>query len=164
MTTYAITGHTAGIGKRLYERLSPSAIGFSLSSGYDITNINDRKRIILESKNCDVFINNATAGFGQTLLFLELFQEWKNNPNKTIINVGSRIAEIKMLPPNRQELLKYQAEKLILKEMSDRVIGLCKVKYRWFGYVGTEKILKKYPHFTEADYITEDQAADIILS
>lgn len=164
MTTYAITGHTAGIGKRLYERLSPGAIGFSLSSGYDITNINDRKRIILESKNCDVFINNATAEFGQTLLFLELFQEWKNNPNKTIINVGSRIAEIKMLPPNRQELLKYQAEKLILKEMSDKVIGLCKVKYRWFGYVGTEKILKKYPNFTEADYITEDQAADIILS
>jgi hypothetical protein len=164
MTIYTITGHTAGIGKRLYERLSPDAIGFSLSSGYDITDINDRKRIILETRNCDVFINNATAGFGQTLLFLELFQEWKNDPTKTIINVGSRITEIKILPPNRQELLKYQAEKLILKEMSDRVIGLCKVKYRWFGYVGTEKILKKYPNFTEADYITEDQAADIILS
>ena len=29
--------------------------------------------------------------------------------------------------------------------------------------VGDEKILKKYPHFTATDYITEDRAADIIL-
>jgi hypothetical protein len=160
---YAITGHTAGIGKKLHERLYPNVIGFSLSTGYDITDINDRKKIITESRDCDVFVNNATSEFGQTLLFLELFQEWKNNPNKTIINVGSRIAEIKTLPPNRQDLLKYQAEKLILKEMSSRVVGQCKVKYKWFAYVGTEKILKKYSHFTESDYITEDQAVDIIL-
>jgi hypothetical protein len=160
---YAITGHTAGIGRKLFERLSPNVIGFSLSSGYDITNINDRKKIITESKDCDVFINNATAEFAQTLLFLELFNEWKDQ-DKTIINVGSRIAEITVLPRDRQDLLKYQAEKLILKEMNNRVYGRCKVKYKWFGYVGTEKILKKYPHFTPTDYITEDQAADIILS
>jgi hypothetical protein len=163
MTTYAITGHTAGIGKRLYERLTPDAIGFSLSTGYDITNITDRRRIIEESYDCDVFINNATSEFGQTLLFLEIFHEWKDK-NKTIINVGSRIADIKLLPKDRQDLLKYQAEKLILKEMSNRVSGICRVKYKWFAYVGTEKILKKYPHFTTTDYITEDQAANIILS
>jgi hypothetical protein len=144
--------------------LSTSAIGFSLSTGYDITVPSDRQRIIAESKDCDVFINNAHAGFSQTLLFLELFQEWKFNPNKTIINVGSRVAEIKVLPHNRQDLLPYQAEKLILKEMTSRVAGVCKVKYKWFAYVGTEKILKKYPHFTKSDYITEDQAVDIILS
>jgi hypothetical protein len=160
---YSITGHTAGIGKRLYERLSPDAIGFSLSSGYDITDINDRKKIITESRDCNVFVNNATSEFGQTLLFLELFREWCNDPDKTIINVGSRIAELNTLPFDKQDLLKYQAEKLILKEMSSRVVGRCKVKYKWFAYVGTEKILKKYPHFTESDYITEDRAVDIIL-
>ena len=160
----AITGHTQGIGKRAYDRLCPDIIGFSRSNGYDITNSNDRKRIIEESKNCDIFINNANAEFGQTLLFLELFNSWRYQ-NKIIINVGSRIAEIKTLPDNRQELLKYQAEKLILKEMSIRVHSpVCKVKYRWFGYVGTEKILKKYPHFTKNDYITIDEAVDIILS
>ena len=158
----AITGHTQGIGKRLFERLSPNIIGFSKSTGYDITNFFDRKRIINESANCDIFINNATENFGQTLLFLELFEAWKNQ-NKTIINVGSRIAEIKILPKDKQDLLKYQAEKLILKEMSNRVSGICTVKYKWFAYVGTEKILKKYPHFTKKDYITEDQAVDIIL-
>jgi hypothetical protein len=160
----AITGHTSGIGKCIYNRLCPSAIGFSLSNGYDITLAIDRQRIIREANNCDVFINNAPAGFGQTLLFLELFQLWKNDPTKTIINVGSRIAEIKELPINRHDLLKYQAEKLILKEMTSRVTGSCNIKYKWFGYVGTKKILTKYPHFTESDYITEEQAADIILS
>lgn len=162
MTT-AITGHTSGIGKRLFQRLDPDVIGFSRSNGYDITNPADRKRIIEESEHCDIFINNATADFGQTLLFLELFNSWRDR-NKIIINVGSRIAEIKILPDNRQDLLKYQAEKLILKEMSNRVSGTCIVKYKWFAYVATEKILKKYPHFTPADYITEDQAVDIILS
>jgi len=163
MTTYAITGHTAGIGKRLYERLSPNALGFSLTSGHDITTANGRHRIIQESCDCDVFINNANSEFGQTLLFLELFTAWRDQ-NKTIINVGSRIAEIAMLPDSRQDLLRYQAEKLILKEMSYRVSGTCIVKYKSFAYVGTEKILKKYPHFTSSDYITEDQAADIIMS
>jgi hypothetical protein len=148
----------------LFNRLSPAAIGFSLSTGYDIRNKADRKRIIDESEDCDVFINNAPAGFAQTELFLELFEHWRDK-DKTIINVGSRIAEIQALPLNRQSLLGYQAEKLILKEMSKKTQGAkCKVNYRWFAYVGTERILKKYPNFTEKDYISVDSAIEIILS
>jgi hypothetical protein len=161
---YAITGHTSGIGKKLFERLYPNAIGFSKTSGYDIHQKQDRERIIKESFDCDVFINNAPAGFSQTLLFLELHDMWRMDLKKTIINVGSRIAEVNKLSFDRKHLVVYQAEKLILKEMSYRVMGACSVKYKWFGYVGTEKILKKYPHFTDKDYITEDQAVDIILS
>jgi hypothetical protein len=159
---YAITGHTQGIGKCAFERLSPNVIGFSKSTGYDITKLSDRTKIINESRDCDVFINNATCEFGQTLLFLELFEAWQDT-NKTIINVGSRIAEVAVLPDSKQHLIKYQAEKLILKEMSKRVTGKCAVKYRWFGYVGTKNTLKMYPNFTKVDYITEDQAVDIIL-
>lgn len=159
----AITGHTRGIGKRAFERLRPNIIGFSRSTGYDITNFSDRKRIIQESSDCNLFINNATDGFGQTLLFLELFEAWRYC-NKTVINVGSRIAEVSVLPTQHQDKIKYQAEKLILKEMSQRVAGICKVKYKWFGYVGTEAILKKYPNLAVSDYITEDQAVDILLA
>jgi hypothetical protein len=160
----AITGHTQGIGKGLFQRLSPNAIGFSKSTGYDITNREDRQRIISECSNCDIFINNATEEFGQTYLFLELFEEWKNL-DKTIINVGSRIADAKRLADDKHHLLKYQAEKLILKEMTFRTVGsICKIKYRSFAYVGTEKILSKYPHFTVDDYISIDNAVDMILS
>lgn len=161
---YAITGHTQGIGKCAYERLN--AIGFSRSNGYDITDSADRKRIIEQVKDCDVFINCAHAGFGATYLLLDLYEDWKNLSNKRIINVGSRIAEIK-LPKNRDDLLTYQAEKLALKETVARINLLspaCTVTYRWFAYVGTEKILAKYPHFTPLDYITVDQAVDVILS
>lgn len=159
---YAITGHTQGIGKRAFERLSPDIIGFSKSTGYNITTAEGRGKIIEESKDCDIFINNATDDFGQVELFIDLFTAWKDQP-KVIINVGSRIAELLILPDNRLNLLNYQAQKLILKQMSFRVKGTCKVKYKWFAYVGTDKILKKYPHFTATDYITEDQAVDIIL-
>jgi hypothetical protein len=161
---YAITGHTSGIGKRLFERLLPNAVGFSKSSGYDINLKRDRERIIQESLDCDVFVNNAHSGFSQTLLFLELHSIWRMDPTKTIINIGSRIAEINSLSYNKRHLLIYQAEKVSLKEMSHRVTGKCSVKYKWFGYVGTQKILEKYPHFTEQDYITEDKAVDIILN
>ena len=161
---YAVTGHTMGIGKSLYNRLSPNCIGFSKSTGYDITKKIDRCRIIDQVSDCDIFINNATDGIGQTFLLTDLFNEWKNT-SKIIINVGSRIAEF-TTAVDRYELLGYQAEKLILKDMSLRLRGLeqCDVRYRWFAYVGTEKILKKYPHFTyPADYISEDEACDIIL-
>jgi hypothetical protein len=159
---YALTGHTTGIGKEVYDRLSPNCIGFSKSTGYDITIAGDRKKIIDESATCDIFINNATSGFGQTELFLELFNAWRNT-DKTIINVGSRIAEI-ILPSDRHDLLYYQAQKTILKKMSYLARGGCKVRYRWFSYVGTDEILRKYPHFTASDYITVSAAADIILS
>jgi hypothetical protein len=161
---YAITGHTQGIGKSLFERLSPNCIGFSKSTGFDITNENCRRDIIKNSYDCDIFINNATAGMSQTLLLIELFNEWKDT-NKIIINVGSRIAEFSTAV-DRYDLLQYQAEKLILKEMSNRLQGLeqCDVKYRWFAYVGTKKILEKYPHFIYPnDYITEEEACEIIL-
>lgn len=162
---YAITGHTSGIGKRFFERLSPNVIGFSKSTGYDITSPSDRRRIINEVEDCDVFVNNANAGYGQTLLLIELFKAWKDQ-KKTIINVGSRVAEM-TLPISRLDLLHYQSEKLLLKEMTNKIQSVkseCVVKYKWFGYVGTEKILSKYSNFTTNDYITEDQAVDIILS
>jgi hypothetical protein len=162
---YAITGHTQGVGKCAFQRLSPDAIGFSKSTGYDITIKEHRQRIINESYDCDVFINNATENFGQTYLLIELAKAWKDMPDKKIINVGSRVAEI-LLPSNMLHLAEYQAEKISVKTMSLRLSPLvqCKIEYRWFAYVGTEKILKKYPHFKPGDYITEDQAVDIILS
>lgn len=159
---YAVTGHTSGIGKKLYERLYPNIIGFSRSNGYNLNSYENRQRIIAEVSDCDVFINNAHDGFCQTILLLELFLVWKNE-NKIIINVGSKVSEI-TLPETRYDLLQYQSQKLILKEMSSRLLGTCKVKYKYFGYVGTEKILKKYPDLKPTQYISEDLAVDILLS
>jgi hypothetical protein len=163
----AITGHTKNIGKFLYEKYSTNSIGFSRENGYDITRKDDRKKIIKEVKNCDIFINNAPAGFGQSELCLELWKEWKDLP-KIIINVGSRIAEEHVILQNdHTHLLEYSMHKRTLKQLSldlNNINTNVKVKYVWFGYVGTPEILSKYPHFTNDDYITIEEAARIILN
>jgi hypothetical protein len=163
---YAITGHTEGIGRRAFERLNPNIIGFSRSAGYDINDKLDRLKIVNQSRNCDIFINNATENFAQSYMFLDMLDIWYDDPTKTIINVGSRIAELTTLPASHQHLRYYHAEKLAVKQLSNQyaVTARCKIVYRWFAYVGTAKILAKYPNFKENDYITEDQAVDIILS
>ena len=160
---YAVTGHTYGIGQALHRKLG--GLGFSRSTGYDICDPAVRRSIIDTCSDVDVFINNAPAGFGQSQLLLELWEEWRDK-DKTIINVGSRIAEI-ALPDDYTHLLKYQMHKTTLKTLSHTLSAIdtrCEVKYRWFAYVGTPKILAKYPHFTESDYITVDEAVKIILS
>lgn len=161
---YAITGHTQGIGKCIFERLQPDIIGFSLSNDYDIADRHSRRKIVNDVNNCDVFINNAAAGFGQTLLLVDLYDAWKDT-TKIIINVGSRIADDGFVLPNdRDELLQYQSEKRSLKTLSEELrlrATTLQVKYVSFAYVGTEKILAKYPDI--ANYISVDDAADIIL-
>jgi hypothetical protein len=165
----AITGHTQGIGKRAYDRLCPNIIGFSRSNGYDITNADDRRRIVKESLDCDVFINNANCEFGSTFMLIELAIAWADLPEKKIINVGSQIAEV-ILSKNEMFSEKYtpyyQAQKASLKATHYNLVPLvkCQMSYRWFSYVGTEKILNKYPNLTKNDYITIDEAVDIILS
>lgn len=164
---YAITGHTKNIGKFLYDSLYPNVVGFSRSNGYDITKFKDRARIIKESEDCDVFINNAYAEFGQSDLCLELWKEWKDLPKK-IVNVGSKIAERDIiLSREHEKLLTYSMHKRTLKTLSEDLNNIhttLTVKYCWFGYVGTPEILLKYPHFTVNDYISIDDAARIILN
>lgn len=161
---YAVTGHTDGIGKGLYEKIGKeNCIGFSKSLGYDIRIHEDRKRILNESTNCDVFINNASSDFGQTEMLLDFFYRWKDS-EKTIINIGSRVAEVH-LPINHTHLVRYQAQKQSLKITTNDLqqIGYnLKIQYIWFGYVGTRKILEKYPDLE--DYITVDECCDAILN
>jgi len=81
----AITGHTSGLGKELYD-LFDNAIGMSRSNGYDIAH--DIDKVINESMDCDVFINNAYCGYHQIDLLNKLFDKWKDT-DKLIVNIGS---------------------------------------------------------------------------
>lgn len=56
----AITGHTTGIGKQLFDyfsRKNAEVVGMSRSNGYDLETSVDQ--IIENAKDCDIFINNA---------------------------------------------------------------------------------------------------------
>jgi hypothetical protein len=162
---YALTGHTDGIGKAIFSTLS-NVKGFSRTNGFDINDTECRKKIIKEIEDCDVFINNAQSNFAQTLMLLDVFHDWKHT-NKTIINVGSVIAEDNTVLKNYEHLLEYQIQKKSLKTLHYDLIALeteLNLKYVYFGYVGTDKILKKYPTITREQYITVEEAVNKILS
>lgn len=138
---YAITGHTAGLGLSFYNKLSPDCLGFSRATGYDISKSEDRARIIQEAKNCDVFINNAHVGYHQTELLYELFAVWKGN-DKLIISIGSDTTS-----GIKKEAKEYTAQKASLDKANEQLAFLrdkCKVSMIKYGFVGTERIIKKY--------------------
>ena len=87
----AITGHSKGIGKACYDVLSNDydVIGFSRSNGFNIT---EPLKILSASIGCDVFINNAYImdTKDQINLFNMFFKEWKDDPSKFIVNIGSK--------------------------------------------------------------------------
>lgn len=80
----AITGHTAGIGCALSSRLAHHGhdiVGISRSQGHNIRNIPKIKEMIV---GCDLWINNAQAGYAQTELLYKVWESWKNVPHKSI--------------------------------------------------------------------------------
>jgi short-subunit dehydrogenase involved in D-alanine esterification of teichoic acids len=99
-----VTGHTSGIGKRLfdtYKNNNHDVFGFSRSSGYDINDVNVRKHIIEQTEDVDIFINNAYSNPGQTMMLKELVTAWEGK-NKKIINISSKLS---FLPKGKIPLL-----------------------------------------------------------
>jgi hypothetical protein len=96
----AITGHTKGIGHALYQELSQKGyhiVGYSRSNGYDISCEIDRQRILNESKDFDIFINNAYSPGSQFTLLKELVTQWQGQ-HKMILNVSSKSVYAEVIP------------------------------------------------------------------
>jgi NADP-dependent 3-hydroxy acid dehydrogenase YdfG len=86
----AITGHLHGIGKAICEVMSDhDIIGFDLLDHIDISFEQDRNSIFEQSKDCDVFINNAFHSEGQIAMFDLFYQHWKDIENKIIVNINT---------------------------------------------------------------------------
>jgi hypothetical protein len=131
-----ITGHTSGIGKALFD-IFPSALGFSRSNGYDITQKSSRDKILNEISECDVFINNANSEFGQQYLLYELWEQWKEK-DRLIINIGSRAADF--VHDERYPHYRYSIQKQALESASKYMTHCmkpCKVMCIKPGYVDT---------------------------
>jgi NAD(P)-dependent dehydrogenase (short-subunit alcohol dehydrogenase family) len=92
MLEVAMTGHTRGIGKALYKTLTSNfkVKGFSRSNGYDISTVEGRLNIFEESKNANIFINNAYFSNSQVELFTLFFENWLYDESKTIVNISSQ--------------------------------------------------------------------------
>jgi NADP-dependent 3-hydroxy acid dehydrogenase YdfG len=115
----AITGHSSGIGKGLYDYFlskNINVIGFDKTS--DIS-IKENQNIIVETtKDCDLFFNNAYSGYAQVEL-MKLWQQQHFNDKHFIINTSSMAAEpLADIPTNFPWLKPYGEEKYAINKAS----------------------------------------------
>ena len=94
----AITGHTRGIGLAIanfFREQGAEIVGFSKSTGYDISDESVRSQIIEAVKDCDVFVNNAYVNNdenSQLKMLSTVLSNWSGK-NKIVINIGSRSSD-----------------------------------------------------------------------
>jgi NADP-dependent 3-hydroxy acid dehydrogenase YdfG len=117
----AITGHTSGIGKGLYDhfvKLGYNVKGFSLDNGFDISQQENIEQIVELTKDCDLFFNNAYSGYSQVEL-ARLWQQQHWHDTHFIINTSSMAAEpLADIPSNFPWLKPYGEEKYAINKVS----------------------------------------------
>jgi NADP-dependent 3-hydroxy acid dehydrogenase YdfG len=123
----AITGHTAGIGQALakeYCRLGHEIVGISRREG---NNIRNTPKICDMIEPCDMFINNAQAGYAQTELLFEIARRWSFT-QKHIMIISTMMTQdpVSVLPG--LDMDHYRIQKLALeeavKQIRNRRIGI----------------------------------------
>lgn len=122
----ALTGHTGLVGRSIALAFEKT-VGFSRANGYDIRS--DREKIIAAAMHCDVFVNCAHGGpgFAQTEMFWDIFNIWRDDPTKYIINIGSDSADISMWNLVRDRYSSEKSALLSAVESAQRMPHACKV-------------------------------------
>jgi NADP-dependent 3-hydroxy acid dehydrogenase YdfG len=117
----AVTGHTSGIGKGIYEHFQSQGYnvkGFSKDTGFDISHRENIDRIVELTRDCDLFFNNAYSGYAQVEL-AKLWQQQHWSDQHFIINTSSMAAEpLAEIPKNFPWLVPYGEEKYAINKIS----------------------------------------------
>jgi NADP-dependent 3-hydroxy acid dehydrogenase YdfG len=111
----AITGHTAGIGQalaKLYSESNHEIIGLSKREGNNIRII---PKICNQIEPCDVFVNNAQAGYSQTELLFEMAKRWQGT-NKHIIVISTMMTQAPISSLPGLDMDEYRVQKVALEE------------------------------------------------
>lgn len=116
----AITGGTAGIGQALgneYESRGHEVLRLSRRTGHNIRSIPKIADVI---EPCDVFVNNAQAGFAQTELLFEMARRWTGT-GKRIIVVSTIMTQdpVSVLPGLDMDA--YRNQKVALEEAVQQI-------------------------------------------
>jgi NADP-dependent 3-hydroxy acid dehydrogenase YdfG len=118
----AITGHTAGIGQALAKAYYGNEIvGLSQREGNNIRNI---PKICDQIEPCDVFVNNAQAGYAQTELLFEMADRWAGT-YKHIIVISTMMTQEPISFDSTLD--QYRIQKLALEE------AVQQIRYRRLG-------------------------------
>lgn len=136
----AITGHTSGIGQALRQHMvtqGHAVVGFSRSTGHDISSQQARQSIIDACQGVDLFINNACSGFAQVELLYGLHSRF-SSARMLIVNIGSNSPDgIKPRP------WPYSVHKAALDKATEQLAyqkSTCRVSNLRLGYVDVPRI------------------------
>ncbi len=117
----AVTGHTSGLGKGVYDHfkaLGYNVKGFSKDNGFDISSKENVDRIIELTRDCDLFFNNAYYHYQQVEI-ARLWQQQHWSDKHYIINTSSLAAEpLADIPNNASWLKQYGEEKYAINKIS----------------------------------------------
>lgn len=89
MIKVAITGKS-GLGGKIADFLKIYSHFEIVQFSSEDFSIEYADAVVDKIKDCDIFINLAHLRFKQTELLMGVFEHWKHNPNKLIINFSSR--------------------------------------------------------------------------
>lgn len=147
----AITGHTAGIGQALakeYTLDGHEIVGLSRREGNNIRNV---PKICDQIEPCDVFVNNAQAGYAQTELLFEMAKRWANT-GKHIMVISTMMTQdpVSVLPG--LDMLAYHQQKVTLEEM---------IKQLRYQHLGVNIIIVRPGYIATQPGQTSPPAADV---
>lgn len=111
----AITGHTAGIGQalcKIYQQQGHDIVGLSRREGNNIRNI---PKIVDQIEPCDMFINNAQAGYAQTELLFEIAKRWTGT-GKHIMVISTMMTQDPVSSLPGLDMDQYRVQKFALEE------------------------------------------------
>ena len=123
----AITGGTAGIGQALgdlYEQQGHEVLRLSRRTGHNIVAVPKIASII---ESCDMFINNAQAGYAQTELLFEMARRWQGTW-KNIMVISTMMTQEPVCPLPGLDMDAYRLQKVTLeeavKQLRNRKLGI----------------------------------------
>lgn len=120
----AVTGHTAGIGQALsqqYENSGHVIVGLSKREGNNIRVI---PKIADHIEPCDMFINNAQAGYAQTELLFEMARRWQGT-GKRIIVISTMMTQCPVSSLPGLDMDHYRVQKFALEESVKQIRNRC---------------------------------------
>lgn len=136
----AITGHTAGIGQALAEEYlldGHKVVGLSQREG---NNIRNTVKICDQIESCEVFVNNAQAGYAQTELLFEMAHRWQGT-HKHIIVISTMMTQNPVSTLPGLDMDQYRVQKVALEEavqqIRNRRLGV-KITLVRPGYIATQ--------------------------
>lgn len=115
-TNVAITGHTTGIGKEIfdfYTNLGANTLGFSRSNGFDLRNWTSMQLMLDQMSTVDLIVSSAKPDFFQAVFLYEFSK--RQNFNTKIVSIGSQIVNTKLNNSIDIGINLYKTQKLALQ-------------------------------------------------